>query len=56
MALKETNKNRTKIDIDELQQDVENNTCSYVTRLVFGPLLIISAILFIANLFVLPLL
>lgn len=56
MALKETNKSRTKIDIDELQKDVEDNTCGYVTRLVFGPLLIIGAVLFIANILLLPLL
>ena len=55
MALKESNKNRVKSEIEtEFQRPVDDETCSYVTRLVFGPLLILGGILLIINNWVLP--
>jgi hypothetical protein len=57
MALKETNKNRSKVE-DEVQQDqhheIDNDTCGYVTTLVLGPLLIIGGLLLIINAWILP--
>jgi hypothetical protein len=55
MALKESNKNRVKPEIQtEFQRPVDDETCGYVTRLVFGPLLILGGILLIINNWVLP--
>lgn len=55
MALKESNKNRVKPEIEtEYQRPVDDETCGYVTRLVFGPLLILGGILLIVNNWILP--
>lgn len=54
MALKESNKNRVKEEPHRAEPVVDSETCGYVTRLVFGPLLIIGGILLIINNWVLP--
>jgi hypothetical protein len=54
MALKESNKNRVKPDVHHEEPVVDSETCGYVTRLVFGPMLIIAGILLIINNWILP--
>jgi hypothetical protein len=54
MALKESNKNRIKPEVQSEEPVVDSEICGYVTRLVLGPLLILGGILLIINNWVLP--
>ena len=49
MALKESNKNRTKI-----KERIEDDTCSYITRLIIGSMMVLGGIVAIINAFVFP--
>ena len=52
MALKESNKNRVKVPVTY----TEEQTCSIVSNLVFGLILVLMGAFLLANTFIFPLL